>query len=168
MSREKHGQGKTWTCWNTEHTSHKSFEQEIYICLMTESRLWREGNRGSASRRIRWEKRVSSYNFPQIINTPRTMNRSPAPSRTYTGRIICPSVPPKTDPMRLVRIRATDAPRKTSHFFPPSAASDSVASCVLSPSSAKKITIKVLHISFKSISDLKNMRLSFAVNRNRQ
>ncbi len=59
--------------------------------------------------------------------------------------------PPASTPKKLARTRAVDEPRKTASglFVVPLIAS--VASCVLSPSSARKMVVKVVNSKGSSI-----------------
>src|SRR5205814_7311817 len=77
--------------------------------------------------------------------------RVPAARLIQIGGIALVRASPATTAMALVATRARAAPANTIHFDRPPAASDSVASWVLSPSSARKTAPKVEAKSFQSM-----------------
>ena len=84
-----------------------------------------------------------------MYRIPNTINNTPAVNFTYlTGRC-----PPIKDPMATAsteeNTRASEAPKSTDSGLLHPADAASAVSCVLSPSSAKKIKTKVEIISFK-------------------
>lgn len=83
--------------------------------------------------------------------TPSTRNSAPAALLTQTAGTALLTASPAITAIADVATSATADPANTTHLDDPPAASDSVASCVLSPISARKIAANVDAKSFQSI-----------------
>jgi hypothetical protein len=87
-----------------------------------------------------------------IVHIPTSTNPTPAAYERYFGSTYCDTRPPAATPTKVVVTRAKDAARNTVYRLAGVfEAKSSVASCVLSPSSAKKIVPKTVAKSLISI-----------------
>ncbi|OGF97448.1 MAG: hypothetical protein A2Z06_03890 [Candidatus Glassbacteria bacterium RBG_16_58_8] len=87
---------------------------------------------------------------PANIRTPKTMKRDPATYRITSVGTKRITVLPISTARSVVRRRAQPAPTITSPGEREPAANENMASCVLSPSSARKIMTKVPPTIFQS------------------
>jgi len=88
----------------------------------------------------------------QMVHTPITRKPAPATYESSFGLTYLEIMPPAATPIAEARIRAPEAPRNTAIRFPGDLdAKRSVASCVLSPSSARNTIPKTVAKTFKSI-----------------
>src|SRR5690349_13964489 len=79
------------------------------------------------------------------------MNSTPAPRRTQAAGTTPPTASPRSTPMADVVTSAPAAPTKIAPRDPPAADMANVASCVLSPSSARKMAAKLWTTVFQSM-----------------
>src|SRR5690554_4585391 len=91
---------------------------------------------------------------------PSAMKITPAPRRSQRGETKRLTPSPTPTAIAELTVRASALATKTSHFVFEPAESESVASCVLSPSSATKMATNVDKKSFQAIEAEHSARLA--------